>query len=69
MRDLWPNTDPETGEIRLVWEANLESQQDQFKITYHELETLNGDSSSLQVDETMFSTKDNLQPVRNYSCE
>ena len=37
-----------------------------FQIKYHELETFNGDSSSLTVQEPQFSM-DNLQPGRNYS--
>ena len=39
-----------------------------FQITYHELESFNGDrdSSSVYVPEAYFSL-DNLQPGRNYS--
>ena len=37
-----------------------------FQIKYHELETFNGDSSSIIVQEARFSV-DDLQPGRNYS--
>ena len=36
------------------------------QVTYHELETFNGDSSSLVVADTSFSLAQ-LQPGRNYS--
>jgi hypothetical protein len=35
-------------------------------VTYHELETFNGDSSSVTVHEPYFALS-NLQPGRNYS--
>ena len=36
------------------------------QVEYHELQTLNGDSSSVSVSEPRFSME-NLQPGRNYS--
>jgi hypothetical protein len=50
----------------VVWEPNPDSYQDEYKITYYELETFNGDSSSVVVSDTYFSLS-NLQPGRNYS--
>lgn len=58
--------DEETKEATVVWEPNPDSYQDEYKITYHELETFNGDSSSVYVPDTYFSLS-NLQPGRNYS--
>jgi len=66
VRELRRETNEKTKEITLVWDPNEESQQDSFKIKYHELETFNGDSSSISVQEPQFSM-DNLQPGRNYS--
>ena len=36
------------------------------QVEYHELQTFNGDSSSISVSEPVFSME-NLQPGRNYS--
>lgn len=58
--------DEETKETTIVWEPNPDSYQDEYKITYYELETFNGDSSSIIVQDTFFSLS-NLQPGRNYS--
>ena len=71
--------DAETKEATIVWEPNPDSLQDEYKITYYELETFNGDSpsvpgsrdqtldsSSVYTDDTFFSLS-NLQPGRNYS--
>ncbi len=58
--------DEETKEATVVWEPNPDSYQDEYKITYSELETFNGDSSSVYVADTYFSLS-NLQPGRNYS--
>jgi len=66
VRNLEEEVDPETLEVRLTWQADPESQQDSFKIEYHELETFNGDSSSVVVNETFFSMEQ-LKPGRNYS--
>ena len=61
IQTLW---DLETKETIIVWEANPDSYQDEYKITYYELE--NGDSSSVYVTDTSFSLS-SLQPGRNYS--
>jgi len=66
VRELRQEVDSETSEIKLIWDPNPESQQDSFKVEYHELETFNGDSSSISVVEPQFSME-NLQPGRNYS--
>uniref|UniRef100_A0A0K2UFV7 protein-tyrosine-phosphatase n=2 Tax=Lepeophtheirus salmonis TaxID=72036 RepID=A0A0K2UFV7_LEPSM len=60
-------SDSSGRESQIVWEPNPDSHQDSYKITYHELETFNGDSSSIEVGETSFSLDGNLQPGRNYS--
>ena len=58
--------DEETKEATIVWEPNPDSLQDEYKITYYELETINGDSSSVYTVDSSFSLS-NLQPGRNYS--
>ena len=65
--------DNDTKEATIVWEPNPDSLQDEYKITYYELETYinndninNGDSSSIYVEDTFFSLS-NLQPGRNYT--
>ena len=59
--------DLETKEAIIVWEANPDSYQDEYKITYYELENdSNGVSSSVYVADTSFSLS-SLQPGRNYS--
>ncbi|KAF0289751.1 Tyrosine-protein phosphatase 10D [Amphibalanus amphitrite] len=59
-------TNPETGEIFVEWQPDPESYQDHYRVTYQELETFNGDSSTTVVGDTKFSV-DNLLPGRNYS--
>merc|ERR1719412_3523537 len=66
VRELRQEVDSETSEIKLIWDPNPESQQDSFKVEYHELETFNGDSSSISVVQPQFSME-NLRPGRNYS--
>lgn len=79
--NIQTHIDVESKEATVVWEPNPDSYQDQYKITYYELdsktfknsveglpllETFNGDSSSIFVADTFFSLS-NLQPGRNYS--
>merc|ERR1719412_2740794 len=66
VRELRQEVEEESGDIRLIWDTNPDSQQDSFKVEYHELETFNGDSSSISVVEPQFSME-NLRPGRNYS--
>jgi len=66
VRELRQDINQITGEISLVWEPNPESQQDGYKIEYHEMETFNGDSSYVTVEDPVFSMS-NLLPGRNYS--
>jgi len=68
VKELRQEVEEETGDIKLIWDPNPESQQDSFKVEYHELETFNGDSSSISVSQPEFSME-NLQPGRNYSIE
>ena len=59
--------DEDSKEAIIFWEPNPDSYQDEYKITYYELEnTFNGDSSSVYVQDTSFSLL-SLQPGRNYS--
>jgi len=59
--------DRNTKETIIYWEPHPDSNQDKYKITYHELEnTVNGDSGSVYVRDTTFSLL-SLQPGRNYS--
>lgn len=64
--NIQTHMDDETKEVTIIWEPNPESTQDQYKVTYHDLETFNGDSSHIYVPEPFFSLS-NLQPGRNYS--
>jgi len=66
VQNLRQIVDDETGEISFKWDPHPESHQDSYRVTYHELETFNGDSSSILVSDTKFSL-DQLQPGRNYS--
>ena len=68
LRSFNDYNDPVTSDIKLFWEGHPDSQQDQYKITYSELEKINGDISTVFVEDPFFNMK-NLQSGRNYSIE
>lgn len=66
IRNLYSYTDSKTGVITISWIPDDTSTQDEYKISYHELETNNGDSSTMNTDKTTFALE-SLLPGRNYS--
>ena len=65
--NIQTEVDRNSKETIIYWEPNPDSYQDEYKITYLELENaFNGDSSSVYVQDTSFSLQ-SLQPGRNYS--
>ncbi|XP_055611561.1 tyrosine-protein phosphatase 10D isoform X3 [Uranotaenia lowii] len=66
VKNLNAFTDSKTGVITISWLPDDESTQDEYKISYHELETNNGDSSTMNTDKTTFALE-SLLPGRNYS--
>jgi len=64
--DLTSNNNSDNGKIFVQWQPDPGSYQDHYRITYQELETFNGDSSTTLVGDTKFSV-DNLLLGRNYS--
>ncbi|XP_052863483.1 tyrosine-protein phosphatase 10D [Anopheles cruzii] len=59
-------TDSKTGVITISWKPDELSTQDEYRISYHELETNNGDSSTMSTNMTSFALE-TLLPGRNYS--
>ena len=66
IRRLRSFTDEKTGIITILWEPDPSSTQEEYKIVYHEVETINGDSSTMNTDKTEYALN-NLLPGRNYS--
>ncbi|XP_062554355.1 tyrosine-protein phosphatase 10D isoform X3 [Armigeres subalbatus] len=66
VKNLYSYTDSKTGVITITWSPDEASTQDEYKITYHELGTINGDSSTMNTDKTTFALE-SLLPGRNYS--
>ncbi|XP_032296419.1 tyrosine-protein phosphatase 10D isoform X2 [Drosophila virilis] len=66
VRNLRSFNDDKTNTMIITWEADAASTQDEYRIVYHELETFNGDTSTLTTDRTRF-TLESLLPGRNYS--
>lgn len=62
-------SDDKTGIVILMWETSPESFQDEFEVSYHEVETFVGgvgDSNTLTTNKTSIEL-DTLLPGRNYS--
>ncbi|XP_049533500.1 tyrosine-protein phosphatase 10D isoform X1 [Anopheles darlingi] len=59
-------TDGKSGVITISWKPDELSTQDEYRISYHELETNNGDSSTMSTNATSFALE-TLLPGRNYS--
>ncbi|XP_058454962.1 tyrosine-protein phosphatase 10D isoform X2 [Malaya genurostris] len=66
VKNLYTFTDSKTGIITISWAPDDASTQDEYKISYHELETNNGDASTMNTDKTTFALE-SLLPGRNYS--
>lgn len=66
MQDLRTSTNDRTGIISISWSAQNSSKQDNFKISYHEVETYNGDSNTILSNNTSVMLE-SLLPGRNYS--
>ncbi|XP_034247190.1 tyrosine-protein phosphatase 10D isoform X1 [Thrips palmi] len=68
VQDLHSSTDDKTGVVKITWSPDNSSYQEGYKITYHEVETYNGDSNSVLVDKDQTSLSlESLLPGRNYS--
>lgn len=59
-------TDDKTGIETIVWNPDNSSTQEEYKISYHEVETFNGDASTMNTDKTKYALE-TLLPGRNYS--
>ncbi|XP_055635341.1 tyrosine-protein phosphatase 10D isoform X2 [Toxorhynchites rutilus septentrionalis] len=66
VKSLYSFTDSKTSIITISWTPDDVSTQDEYKISYHELETNNGDASTMNTDKTSFPLE-SLLPGRNYS--
>lgn len=55
------------GIVTIMWSPDVQSTQDEYRISYHEVDSSsNGDSSTMSTDVTRY-TLENLLPGRNYS--
>lgn len=59
-------TDDKNGFVNISWSPNSESTQESYKVSYHEVESAAGDSSTVTTNKTKI-TLDALLPGRNYS--
>lgn len=61
-------TNNKTGFVIISWETNRDepSYEEEYKISYHEVETFNGDSSTMNTNQTSY-VLESLLPGRNYS--
>ncbi|XP_055303935.1 tyrosine-protein phosphatase 10D-like isoform X5 [Sitodiplosis mosellana] len=59
-------TNNKTGLVTISWEPDEGSFQEEYKISYHEVETFNGDSSTMNTNQTSY-VLESLLPGRNYS--
>uniref|UniRef100_A0A1B0GHW2 protein-tyrosine-phosphatase n=2 Tax=Lutzomyia longipalpis TaxID=7200 RepID=A0A1B0GHW2_LUTLO len=59
-------TNEQTGLVTITWDPDPASTQDEYKISYHEVETFNGDASTMNTDRTTYPLE-TLLPGRNYS--
>lgn len=58
--------DPTNGNVIVSWMPSNSSTQDSYKVSYHEVETFTGDSSTVTTDQTEIPLE-SLLPGRNYS--
>lgn len=66
MQNLESRVDPGTGLVSIFWYPDNGSYQEAYKISYHEVETYNGDSSTAYTDKQSYVLRA-LLPGRNYS--
>lgn len=66
VRNLRSFTNNKTGLVTISWEPDESSYEDEYKISYHEVETFNGDSSTMNTNQTSYILE-SLLPGRNYS--
>lgn len=59
-------TSEKTGIITAMWTPSNGSIQEEYRVQYHEVETFNGDSSSMNTNATRY-VLESLLPGRNYS--
>lgn len=59
-------TDERTGIVNISWSPNPSSYQDSYLVSYHEVESSTGDSSTISTNKTSIAL-DTLLPGRNYS--
>lgn len=64
--NMRPETDEKNSIINISWTPNPESTQEGYKVSYHEVESAAGDSSTISTNKTKI-TLDTLLPGRNYS--
>lgn len=64
--NLRSSTDTRTGLTTIAWEPDTQSFQEEYRISYHEVETFNGDSSTMNTNQTVYALE-SLLPGRNYS--
>lgn len=60
------HTDEKTGIVTIEWSPDDASTQEEYKISYHEVETYNGDASTMNIKGTRLALE-SLLPGRNYS--
>lgn len=59
-------TNEKTGIVTVMWTPSNGSVQEEYRINYHEVETFNGDASSMTTNATRYALE-SLLPGRNYS--
>ncbi|KAF5292505.1 hypothetical protein FQR65_LT01650 [Abscondita terminalis] len=64
--NLKADTADQDGNINISWSENPESSQEGYVVSYHEVESSNGDSNTVTSNKTKI-TLDTLLPGRNYS--
>lgn len=66
VQNLQASTNERTGLVTITWEPDSSSYQEEYRISYHEVETFNGDSSTMTTNQTS-NILESLLPGRNYS--
>lgn len=64
--NLESRVDVANGLVSVSWQPDNSSYQETYKISYHEVETYNGDSSTVYTEKLSYTLKA-LLPGRNYS--
>lgn len=66
VNNLRSYTNNRTGLVTISWDPDESSFEEEYKISYHEVETFNGDSSTMNTNQTSY-VLESLLPGRNYS--